>query len=161
MGLKFSIPYCVVYVATCSLLRTHCVISLNALISTNFSAASTFLLAFTAQPHRQYDELTSKHIDSLRQLTKQIQDARIARDNDAIKTSLEVGQERFAAFNRITCLVGASRAKLFAASGQRLDFFIFRAKLKVHKKKIETHRLMIERRLLIEVHPTRSTYINA
>lgn len=39
----------------------------------------------------QYDELTSKHIDQLRQLTKQIQDARIARDNDAIKTSLEVG----------------------------------------------------------------------
>lgn len=42
-------------------------------------------------PHLQYDELTSKHIDQLRQLTKQIQDARIARDNDAIKTSLEVG----------------------------------------------------------------------
>lgn len=41
---------------------------------------------------RQYDELTSKHIDQLRQLTKQIQDARMARDNDAIKTSLEVGQ---------------------------------------------------------------------
>lgn len=40
--------------------------------------------------HPQYDELTSKHIDQLRQLTKQIQDARIARDNDAIKTSLEV-----------------------------------------------------------------------
>lgn len=39
---------------------------------------------------RQYDELTSKHIDQLRQLTKQIQDARMARDNDAIKTSLEV-----------------------------------------------------------------------
>lgn len=45
-----------------------------------------------AQPHRQYDELTSKHIDQLRQLTKQIQDARIKRDNDAIKNSLEVRQ---------------------------------------------------------------------
>lgn len=41
----------------------------------------------------QYDELTSKHIDQLRQLTKQIQDARIARDNDAIKASLEVRRQ--------------------------------------------------------------------
>ncbi|CAM9795328.1 unnamed protein product [Ectocarpus sp. 6 AP-2014] len=42
------------------------------------------------EAYRKYDELTSKHIDQLRQLTKQIQDARIARDNDAIKTSLEM-----------------------------------------------------------------------
>ncbi|CAM9439615.1 unnamed protein product [Laminaria digitata] len=42
------------------------------------------------EAYRKYDELTSKHIDTLRQLTKQIQDARIARDNDAIKNSLEM-----------------------------------------------------------------------
>eukprot|EP00903_Cladosiphon_okamuranus_P016120 g14876.t1 len=42
------------------------------------------------EAYRKYDELTSKHIDQLRQLTKQIQDARMARDNDAIKTSLEM-----------------------------------------------------------------------
>ncbi|CAM9311591.1 unnamed protein product [Phaeothamnion confervicola] len=37
----------------------------------------------------KYDELTSKHIDRLRKLTKQIQDARLARDNEAIKSSLQ------------------------------------------------------------------------
>lgn len=54
--------------------------------------------------HLQYDELTSKHIDQLRQLTKRIQDARIARDNDAIKTSLEVRQQVAGElhYNRIT-----------------------------------------------------------
>lgn len=94
----------------------HCVFSLKVLIWTNFAAVS----AVIAQLHRQYDELTSKHIDSLRQLTKQIQDARIARDNDAIKTSLEVRQERFS----ITCLVSIASAKHCAASGQ--CFFLFR-----------------------------------
>lgn len=99
----------------CTLLREHCVFSSKVLISTDFVAAS----AVITQPHRQYDELTSKHIDSLRQLTKQIQDARIARDNDAIKTSLEVRQECFV----IACLVSIARAKHFAASGQRLELF--------------------------------------
>ncbi|CAM9370910.1 unnamed protein product [Chrysoparadoxa australica] len=39
--------------------------------------------------YRKYDDLTTKHIDQLRKLTKQIQDARLARDNDAIKRILK------------------------------------------------------------------------
>ena len=41
------------------------------------------------EAYRKYDELTSKHIEQLRKLTKAIQDARIARDNDQIKQSLK------------------------------------------------------------------------
>jgi tetratricopeptide repeat protein 30 len=37
------------------------------------------------EAYRKYDDLTNKHIDHLRKLTKAIQDARIARDNEAIK----------------------------------------------------------------------------
>lgn len=53
-------------------------------------ASLTRLPSMLVRLRSQYDELTSKHIDQLRRLTKQIQDARIARDNDSIKTSLEV-----------------------------------------------------------------------
>lgn len=41
------------------------------------------------QAYRKFDILTSKHIESLRKFTKQIQDARLASNNDAIKTSLK------------------------------------------------------------------------
>jgi tetratricopeptide repeat protein 30 len=41
------------------------------------------------EAYRKYDDLTEKHIDDLRKLTKAIQDARIKRDNDEIKTSLK------------------------------------------------------------------------
>jgi len=41
------------------------------------------------EAYRKYDDLTNKHIDNLRKLTKAIQDARIARDNDLIKLSLQ------------------------------------------------------------------------
>lgn len=37
---------------------------------------------------RRFDELCSRHVDLLRRLTKQIQDARMARDNDAIKKAI-------------------------------------------------------------------------
>ena len=37
------------------------------------------------EAYRKYDDLTNQHIDQLRKLTKAIQDARIARDNEAIK----------------------------------------------------------------------------
>jgi tetratricopeptide repeat protein 30 len=42
------------------------------------------------EAYRKYDDLTNKHIEQLRKLTKAIQDARIARDNDAIK---QVGKQ--------------------------------------------------------------------
>merc|ERR1711871_1646170 len=38
---------------------------------------------------RKYDELTNKHIKRLRELTNKIQQARVARDNDAIKRALK------------------------------------------------------------------------
>jgi len=41
------------------------------------------------EAYRQFDDLTNKHIDVLRKLTKAIQDARIARDNDGIKKALK------------------------------------------------------------------------
>lgn len=41
------------------------------------------------EAYRKYDDLTNKHIEELRKLTKMIQDARIARDNDGIKKSLK------------------------------------------------------------------------
>ena len=42
-----------------------------------------------AEAYRKFDELTNKHIENLRKLTKQIQDGRLARDNDKIKQSLK------------------------------------------------------------------------
>eukprot|EP00743_Colponemidia_sp_Colp-15_P002645 GILK01002867.1.p1 GENE.GILK01002867.1~~GILK01002867.1.p1 ORF type:complete len:660 (+),score=136.56 GILK01002867.1:205-2184(+) len=41
------------------------------------------------EAYRKFDDLANKHIDNLRKLTKAIQDARLARDNDAIKKSLK------------------------------------------------------------------------
>jgi tetratricopeptide repeat protein 30 len=41
------------------------------------------------EAYRKYDELTKRHIENLRKLTKAIQDARIARENEAIKHSLK------------------------------------------------------------------------
>merc|ERR1711998_118842 len=51
--------------------------------------ASIMVTTSAEEAYRKYDELTSKHIEQLRKLTKAIQDARIARDNDAIKQSLK------------------------------------------------------------------------
>lgn len=41
------------------------------------------------EAYRKFDELAAKHIEVLRKLTKQIQDARRARDNTKIKSSLK------------------------------------------------------------------------
>lgn len=41
------------------------------------------------EAYRKFDELSSKYIEKLRRCTKQIQDARLARDNDQIKNSLK------------------------------------------------------------------------
>lgn len=50
------------------------------------------------EAYRRYDALTGQHIDQLRKLTKAIQDARLARDNEAIKQALkgyDEGLERY------------------------------------------------------------------
>merc|ERR1711977_508515 len=41
------------------------------------------------EAYRKFDDLANKHIDVLRKLTKQIQDARIQRDNEMIKKALK------------------------------------------------------------------------
>ena len=40
------------------------------------------------EAYRKYDELANRHVETLRRLTKSIQDARIARDHDAIKRAI-------------------------------------------------------------------------
>ncbi len=47
---------------------------------------------------RRYDELAMRHVEVLRRLTKQIQDARIARDNDAIKRAINEYDEALEAY---------------------------------------------------------------
>lgn len=41
------------------------------------------------EAYRKFDQLATKHIDILRKLTKQIQDARVRRDSEGIKTALK------------------------------------------------------------------------
>lgn len=53
-----------------------------------FLDASIMVQTSPEEAYRKYDELTKKHIEQLRKLTKAIQDARIARENEAIKNSL-------------------------------------------------------------------------
>jgi tetratricopeptide repeat protein 30 len=45
------------------------------------------------EAYRKFDELSAKYIDKLRKLTKQIQDARLARDNEVIKNCLKLYDE--------------------------------------------------------------------
>jgi len=54
-----------------------------------FLDASIMVQTSPEEAYRKYDELTKRHIENLRRLTKAIQDARIARENDAIKHSLK------------------------------------------------------------------------
>lgn len=42
------------------------------------------------EAYRKFDELSAKYIDKLRKFTKQIQDARLARDNEQIKACLKL-----------------------------------------------------------------------
>jgi tetratricopeptide repeat protein 30 len=55
----------------------------------SFLEATIMLQTSPEEAYRKYDELANKHIEVLRKLTKQIQDARIGRDNEAIKKSLK------------------------------------------------------------------------
>ena len=51
--------------------------------------ATILVAACPEEAYRKYDDLTNKHIDQLRRLTKAIQDARIARNKEAIKQALK------------------------------------------------------------------------
>lgn len=55
--------------------------------------ASIMVSTSVEEAYRKFDELSSKYIDKLRKLTKQIQDARLARDNDVIKNTLKIFDE--------------------------------------------------------------------
>ena len=54
-----------------------------------FVDASVTLQASPEEAYRKFDDLATKHIDILRKLTKQIQDARISQSNDQIKDALK------------------------------------------------------------------------
>lgn len=54
-----------------------------------FLDATILLQTAPAEAYQKFDVLANKHIEVLRKLTKQIQDARINRDNEAIKKSLK------------------------------------------------------------------------
>merc|ERR1711871_1226888 len=53
-----------------------------------FLDASIMVQTSPEEAYRKYDDLTNKHIEGLRKLTKQIQDCRVARDNESIKGAL-------------------------------------------------------------------------
>jgi tetratricopeptide repeat protein 30 len=55
--------------------------------------ASIMVPTSIEEAYRKFDELSTKYIDKLRKLTKQIQDARLARDNDVIKNTLKLFDE--------------------------------------------------------------------
>eukprot|EP00624_Nannochloropsis_granulata_P006958 evm.model.NODE_5589_length_28864_cov_20.848082.6 len=60
--------------------------------------ATILVVTSPEEAYRKYDDLTNKHIDQLRKLTKAIQDARIKLDNEAIKQALreyDEGLERY------------------------------------------------------------------
>jgi len=54
----------------------------------DFLDASIMCQASPEEAYRKYDELANRHVETLRRLTKSIQDARIARDHDAIKRAI-------------------------------------------------------------------------
>jgi len=65
-----------------------------------FEYLDATILTVTSPPEafRKYDDLANKHTDKLRKLTKQIQDARLARDNDMIKDALKNYDEALEAY---------------------------------------------------------------
>jgi tetratricopeptide repeat protein 30 len=57
----------------------------------DFGFLENFILYQTSQEeaYRKFEDLSSKHIDTLRKKTKAIQDARLARDSKAINLALQ------------------------------------------------------------------------
>ncbi len=59
------------------------------------------------ESYRKFEQLADKHIDSLRKITKNIQDGRLARDNEGIKKSLKEFDECLEKY--IPCLMGMTK----------------------------------------------------
>ena len=55
-----------------------------------FLDATLMVQTAPAEAYRKFDDLSRKHIDQLRSLTKNIQDARLQRDNELIKRTLKL-----------------------------------------------------------------------
>ncbi|CCI41919.1 unnamed protein product [Albugo candida] len=69
--------------------NTHLTFQLLSRDLYDFMDATVTLQTSPEDAYRKYDELATKHIDRLRKLTKRIQDARVAQNNDEIKVSLK------------------------------------------------------------------------
>lgn len=63
-----------------------------------FLDASLLRQANPEEAFRRFDELASQHVEHLRRLTKMIQDARLARDNEAIKKAITLYDEALEAY---------------------------------------------------------------
>ena len=61
--------------------------------NTNHCSVPSLTVMVTQEAYRKFDVLTNKHIEQLRKFTKQIQDARLEHNNDAIKQSLKLYDE--------------------------------------------------------------------
>mmetsp|Transcript_23212 Transcript_23212/g.68402 ORF Transcript_23212/g.68402 Transcript_23212/m.68402 type:complete len:677 (-) Transcript_23212:459-2489(-) len=73
----------------------------------DFLDATIMVHTSPEEAYRKFDDLAAKHVDGLRKLTKQIQDARLARDNDAIKSCLKLYDEALERY--IPCLMSQAR----------------------------------------------------
>jgi len=73
-----------------------------------FEYLDATILVTTApeEAFRKYDDLANKHIEKLRKLTKQIQDARIARDNEMIKVALKEYDEALETYIPVLMAMG-------------------------------------------------------
>ncbi|MEW5303639.1 MAG: hypothetical protein WDW36_006311 [Sanguina aurantia] len=64
----------------------------------DYLQASIMRSSSPEEAFRRYDELATRHVGTLRRLAKQIQDARVARDNDAIKKAINEYDEALEAY---------------------------------------------------------------
>ena len=78
--------------------NTHLTFQLLSKDLYEFMDACVTLQASPEEAYRKFDELATKHIDSLRKLTKRIQDARISQSNDLIKESLKAYDDALESF---------------------------------------------------------------
>lgn len=55
----------------------------------DYLEASVMVPIAPEEAYKKFDDLANRHVDRLRKMTKQIQDARLARENELIKASLK------------------------------------------------------------------------
>ena len=79
------------YDLTADVLAENSQLTYKCLSQEEFEFLETIILQQTSkeEAYKKFEELANRHIDLLRKNTKAIQDARLARDNDAIKKALK------------------------------------------------------------------------